>query len=212
MRGRPPGRRTRPSTAGRSTCRRRAARWSHDRNRSRAPRRSARRPATHWAGSACRRGPASPACASAPRLHAPGFELRRGVGIGHGRSPFGKTQGRQGSRITSWVHQVLRIERKRLMARIVSKLDLAAIVGPELRRPSSGRCRALGRDRAAMGHDHVVDRAADGVGMGHEAASCPSRGRRLAVEVDVAVADMAERHRPWHSGSAFFHGRKAPSS
>src|SRR5207248_3137054 len=49
----------------------------------------------------------------------------------------------------------------------------------------------LGRDRAAIAGHQVVDRAADGVAVLHELRLAPAHGR-LAVEVKVAVADMAE--------------------
>jgi hypothetical protein len=88
------------------------------------------------------------------------------------------------------------------MARMVSSSTLLRIVRQLLDLHLADA--VLGRDRAAMRHDDIVDRAADGMGMGHEAVLVPA-DRRLAVEVNVAVADMAERHRP-ALGQRLLHG------
>ena len=59
--------RTGPRRAGRSSCRRRADRWSRDRCRTTTPPRSAPRPAIPPAAGCARRGPARPAGATPPR-------------------------------------------------------------------------------------------------------------------------------------------------
>src|SRR3982075_4114835 len=88
------------------------------------------------------------------------------------------------------VHDVLRIERTLDRAHGV-ELDAAAVVGEFVDLELSDA--VLGRDRAAIGHDDIVDGPADGLAVRHEALLVPAR-RRLTVEVNIAVADMAERY------------------
>src|SRR5882724_7183567 len=90
------------------------------------------------------------------------------------------------------VHDVLRIECALDRAHGV-ELDAAAVVGEFVDLELSDA--VLGRDRAAIGHDDIVDGPADGLAVRHEALLVPAR-RRLTVEVNIAVTDMAERYRP----------------
>src|SRR5580704_10997765 len=90
------------------------------------------------------------------------------------------------------IHDVLRIERTLDRAHGV-ELDAASVVRELVDLELADTM--LGRDRAAIGHDNIVDGPADGLAVRHEALLVPAR-RRLAVEVNIAVADMAKRHRP----------------
>src|SRR5713226_6498873 len=90
------------------------------------------------------------------------------------------------------IHDVLRIECALDGAHGV-ELDSAAVVGELVDLELADAM--LGRDRAAIGHDNIVDGTADGLAVCHEVFLVPAR-RRLTVEVNIAVADMAERYRP----------------
>jgi hypothetical protein len=95
-------------------------------------------------------------------------------------------------KIQARIHDVLRIEGALDRAHGV-ELDSAAVMRELVDLQLADAM--LGRDRAAIGHDNIVDGPADGRAVRHEALLVPTR-RRLAVEVNIAVADMAERHRP----------------
>src|SRR5260370_41436495 len=90
------------------------------------------------------------------------------------------------------IHEVLRIQRALDGAHGV-ELYPAAVMGELVDLELADA--VLGRDRAAIADHEVIDRAADRLGMRHEARFVPAR-RRLTVEVKIAVADMAERQRP----------------
>src|SRR5476649_1614635 len=105
------------------------------------------------------------------------------------------------ARLRSWIsdpddfariHDVVGVQRALQRAHDV-ELDLAAVVRKLIDLDAADA--VLGRDRAAIGCHQIVDRAADLVAIGHELRLAPA-GRRLAVEVKVAVANMAEWHRP----------------
>src|SRR3979490_2890287 len=98
------------------------------------------------------------------------------------RKTWGGNEGSLNPDHLARVHDVLRVERALDRAHGV-ELDAAAVVGEFVDLELSDA--VLGRDRAAIGHDDIVDGPADGLAVRHEALLVPAR-RRLTVEVNIA--------------------------